>query len=798
VIGSRPGTTLPGSYQPPPETLGRPPIGLTHQEVDDRIRRGLTNATPPEASRPVGNIIRGNLFTPFNLILGSLLAITIVIGPIQDAAFGAVLVCNLLIGTVQELRAKRTLDRIAILNSPTARVLRDSVEINVQPAEVVVDDILVLASGDQAVADASVLTADGMEVNEALVTGESEAIAKAPGDRLLAGSFVVAGGGKCRVTAVGLNSYGEGLALEARRGKRVHSELVSSTNLLLRVIGFSLLPMGMLLIITQLRANDAFGEAVRSSIAGVVTMIPQGLVLLTSVAFAVAAIRLARQDVVVSELASVEPLARVDTLCIDKTGTLTTGLLELAGVDRIEPEVAIETALFSLAALEGPNNMIAAALRVAFANAESTDVQSHVPFSSSRRWSAVQFRGGSTWILGAPEVVGPTATSEGWKTTVAARIGSGQRVLLLCRSAQPLGTDLPSHRSAAAVLAFNEQIRDGVKASLRYLMDAGVAVKVLSGDNPQTVSAVCLQVGLPVTAPPVDASQLGDDEHLAEVISQGSVFGRVDPHQKRSMIRALQNEGHVVGMTGDGVNDVLALRDADLGIALGSGAAASRGVARIILLDGTLASLPAIVGAGRRVLANVERVASLFVTKTIFASVLILFAAWAALPFPLLLRHLTVVDAVAIGIPGFVLALPPTRKRWHPGFLRRTLAFAVPAGLVSGLATAFAYETTINDFNEPLSTARSVAALVLAACALWLVYILSRDRLVLARVLTTFMVALFVTVLAVPPLRVFFSFELPSRAPLLAAAGVVTIAIVVMELGWRAVTSLSRFSGASH
>ena len=765
---------------------GAPPVppaqGLSSAEAAARAQRGQSNVTSLRATRRVRDIIGRNVVTPFTLILGALLVATLVIGPVQDAAFGVVLVANILIGTVQELRAKRALDRLSVLVRAPVVARRDGRDIPLDPDALVLGDVVVLTAGDQVPADAGVLAAEGLEVDESLLTGEAEPVLRSAGDRLLAGSVVVAGRGTCAITAVGDDAYGQRLATEARRRRPLRSELMTGTNRLLVAIALALGPLGVLLVISQVSATETTLAAVRSSIAGLVTLIPQGLVLLTSVAFAVGVVRLVRHGVLASELAAVEPLARVDVLCIDKTGTLTTGELDLGGIDSLGGAQPAETALANLAAGEPDGNTTARALRSALGLGDWTAVR-RMPFSARRRWSGAEFEGQGTWLLGAPDVVG--AGSASWHDAVDRRLSRGERVLLLCRSTEPLGAQLPAARHAVAVVGFREALRGSAAATVSALTAAGITIKVVSGDDAGTAASVARRAGIPIASPPVNVAGLADAE-LAAAAREAAVLGRVGPREKLAVVHALQAAGHVVAMTGDGVNDVLALRDADIGIAMGSGAAAARAVARLVIVDRSLASFPQVLAEGRRVLANVERAAALFVTKTVFAAVLILCAAWAALPFPLLLRQLTLVDAVAIGIPSLVLALLPGEHRWHPGFLRRTLALAIPTGIVSGLATAIAYEAALHDLGESLAASRTVAALVLAACALWLVWSVSRDTGWIGRCLVAAMILLLAAVVTVAGGSSLTGMEAPTRLTALVAVGVASAAIAAMELGWRA------------
>ena len=599
-------------------TAGGPP-GLTGAEVEDRRARGLGNDLPPTNTRTFGQILRANLITRFNLLLGGLLIVILVVGPIQDALFGGVLVANALIGIIQEVRAKQTLDRLSILSAPRARVRRVGEEFEVPVTEVVLDDVLELTPGDQVVVDAEVVEASGLEVDESLLTGESDPVLKQPGDEVLSGSFVAAGGGYVRATRVGTEAYAVKLAEDARRFTLATSELRSGIDDIIRIISYAMVPTAVLLLVSQLRAHDGWEEAAAGTVAGVVAMVPEGLVLLTSVAFAAGVVRLGRRHALVQELAAVETLARVDVLCLDKTGTITEGDIALVGLEPVGDldEAAIEAALVVLAGAEANPN---ATLRAVAAVVETRTTEPArcpvvVPFSSARKWSGVTTAEGVSWLLGAPEVLAPGPALTG---RIAPYAEVGRRVVLLARSAEALTEDaLPDHVEPEALVIMADRTRPDAPETLAWFAAEGVTLKVISGDNPVTVAAVAREAGLPGAQRAMDARDLPEDETgLQKALEAHAVFGRVQPHQKRQMVRALQASGHTVAMTGDGVNDVLALKDADMGIAMGSGSSASRAAAQLVLLDGSFATLPAVVAEGRRVINNVERVANLFLVKT--------------------------------------------------------------------------------------------------------------------------------------------------------------------------------------
>ena len=774
--------------------------GLTAAEVQERTARGQVNDTGERTSRTLSGIIRANVFTRFNAILGAALLAILVIGGLQDATFGIILVVNSGIGIFQEVRAKRTLDQLAVLNAPRARVVRDGQANEVAVETVVLDDLLELRTGDQIPCDGVVRVADGLEVDESLLTGESDPLDKHLGDEVLSGSFVVAGAGRFQATRVGADAYAAKLAAEARRFQLTRSELMDGINTILRIITWVLIPVSALLLWSQTRDHD-FSEGVRFTVAGVVAMVPEGLVLLTSIAFMVAALSLARRNVLVQELPAVEGLARVDVVCLDKTGTLTEGeivfdeLEVLPDVDAALGEQA-QPALGAIAD-DANRNATAVALATHFESPGWTRTGA-VPFSSARKWSAVQFDGHGSWVMGAPEMVFPeTATPAAGSVRARADeiAAGGRRTLVLARTDAPLaGEVLPSPLTPIALVMFAEKVRPDAAETLAYFHDQGVTLRVISGDNPRTVAAVASRLGLPGAEDGgFDARELPEDPaEMAEVLERHAVFGRVTPQQKRAMVGALQSKGHVVAMTGDGVNDALALKDADIGVAMGSGAAATRAVAQLVLLDGKFATLPGVVAEGRRVIANIERSANLFVTKTVYAVIIAIAVVIAAWPYPYLPRHLTIISTFTIGIPGFFLALAPNPRRYIPGFILRVLRFTIPAGTIAAGAALAAY--AIARYGHDLSNReiRTTSALVLIAVGLWVLVIQARPFNWWKSLLVASMAGSIAIILAVPFLRDFYAVELPPADVLLEASGVAVVAIILLEVAFR----LSRVVGA--
>lgn len=760
--------------------------GLTASEVAARVAAGRVNAVSGAEGRTLGQIIRGNVLTRFNAILGALFVVVLVVGPIQDALFGIVLALNTAIGLFEEVRAKRILDRLIVLNAPAAHARRDGILRDVAVDAVVIDDILEVRAGDQVIADGVLAEAVGLELDESLLSGESLAVAKAPGDEVWSGSVVVAGRGAMRVNRVGDEAAAQRIQREGRRFSLVRSDLVQGNNRLLQLVTWVMVPAGLLLVTSQtVRSGLSVDEAVRGSVAGVGAMVPEGLVLLTSIAFAVGATRLARRRVLVQELAAIEGLARVDVLCIDKTGTLTEPGMRLLAVEALEPtpgasDVAAAEALSAMATAESAPNSTMLAARVLPAPTGWAPGRS-VPFSSARKWSAMEFRDRGTWVLGAPEVVFPRLPTA-LASRISAHADAGRRVLILARTTTPLvGEDLPSRLVASGLVVLEERLRPEAAGTIYYLQLQKVAVKVLSGDNPATVAAVAARVGVPQSGDPVDARTLPSGlDALATALEQSSVFGRVQPHQKRDAVLALQARGHVVAMTGDGVNDIPALKAADIGMAMGSGSSATRAVGRLVLLDSDFGVVPWILGEGRRVIANVQRVANLFVTKTVYAALLALAIGLSGLPYPFYPRHLTVVSALTIGIPGFFLALAPGAPRARPRYVKRVLRFAVPSGLVAGTATMGAFLAASDLGGATMAQARTVATWSLLALGLVVLALIARPLHPPRLMLVAALAGGGALVSAVPWSRQLFALAVPPSAAVAWAALVVAASAPVL------------------
>ncbi len=751
--------------------------GLTSAEVEDRVRAGRTNAVRSQTSRSLGSIARANLATLFNAILMACVVVVLVVGHPQDALFGLVMVLNAVIGVLSEYRASRTLNALAIVDAPRAVVIRDGDDREVAAADLVLDDVVHVELGDQVPVDGTVLEAAGLEVDESLLTGESAPVPHGPGDRVLAGTAVVAGRGLVRATAVGEDTYAQSITHEARQFSLATSEIQQATDKVLRAISWAIVPVAALMVWSQTRiGGDAdWRHALVLAVAGVVGMIPQGLVLLTSMNFALGSATLARRGVLVQELPAIEVLARVDALCVDKTGTLTTGgvrVRDVVGVD--ESGTVSESARAALAHLgaqrdNATSRAIADALGVGEGAPRDGSGQWRSAFSSARKWSAWGDTQ-ATWVLGAPEIVIDEDAPRGRiaRQRAAEWARDGLRVLALVRSAPQAEPEeprfLPEGRWPEVLVVLEEELRGDAPDALAWFAEQGVAVRVISGDNPDTVATLAASVGLAHSGEGdlrvCDARTLpenDDSEAFADAVEAHDVFGRVTPEQKRAMVRALRSRGHTVAMTGDGVNDMLALKDADLGIAIGAGASATKAVAQVVLVGSEFAVLPGVVAEGRRILANMERVSSLFLAKTTYAVLIAVASAVVSWPYPFLPRHFTYIDAFTIGIPAFVIALGPNTRRYVPGFLRRTLFVAVPSGVVLSVAALGGY--AIGGPATP--PGQTVAALSLMIGALWLVSITARPLVPWRVALLVVMVVGAVLGVLIPPTREFFALEWP-------------------------------------
>nr|WP_262386768.1 cation-translocating P-type ATPase [Streptomyces sp. TRM49041] len=770
------------------------PGGLTRAEVAERVARGEVNDVPVRSSRSAVDIVRGNVLTRFNAIIGVLWVIMLVVAPIQDSLFGFVIVANTGIGIIQELRAKKTLDGLAVIGEAKPTVRRDGGATEVSTSAIVLGDLIELGPGDKVVVDGVVAEADSLEVDESLLTGEADPVLKRAGDTLMSGSFVVAGGGAFTATKVGRAAYAAQLAEEASRFTLVHSELRSGISTILKYVTWMMIPTATALIISQLFVKDVnFKNSIARTVGGIVPMIPEGLVLLTSVAFAIGVIRLGRKQCLVQELPAIEGLARVDVVCLDKTGTLTEGGMDVKELRALNgsDEAYVKRVLGALGESDPRPNASLQAIIDAYPDSEDWRCTEALPFSSARKYSGAAFSEGdgqtSAWLLGAPDVLLPDGDP------VLDRIESlnqqGLRVLLLARVSGELDDPETARKARASALVVLEQrLRPDAAGTLTYFADQNVDAKVISGDNAVSVGAVAAKLGLPGAEHTVDARRLpAEREQMAGALEDGVVFGRVTPRQKRDMVGALQSRGHTVAMTGDGVNDVLALKDADIGVSMGTGSEATRAVAQIVLLNNSFATLPSVVAEGRRVIGNITRVATLFLTKTVYSVLLAVLVVAFQVEYPFLPRHLTLLSTLTIGVPAFFLALAPNKERAKPHFVRRVMRYAIPAGLIAATATFGTYLLAGHHYSGPgaLDAETSAATLTLFLVSIWVLAIIARPYTWWRIGLVAAMGLGFLLVLVVPWLQDFFALKLVGTTLPWAAVGIAAVGAALLEFAWR-------------
>ncbi|WP_406125928.1 cation-translocating P-type ATPase [Streptomyces canus] len=766
--------------------------GLTAAEVAERVTRGQVNDVPVRSSRSLGEIVRANVFTRFNAIIGVLWLVMLFVAPFQDSLFGYVILANTGIGIIQEWRAKKTLDSLAVIGEARPTVRRDGTASQVSTAEIVLDDLIEIGPGDKAVVDGVVVEADGLEIDESLLTGEADPVVKRPGDPVMSGSFVVAGGGAFEATKVGREAYAAQLAEEASRFTLVHSELRSGISTILKYVTWMMVPTAIGLVISQLFVKDNdLKDSIARTVGGIVPMVPEGLVLLTSVAFAIGVIRLGRKQALVQELPAIEGLARVDTVCLDKTGTLTEGGMDITELRPLQgaDESYVRKALGALGESDPRPNASLQAIIDAYPDVEEWRCTESLPFSSARKYSGASFSEGdgesSTWLLGAPDVLlapGDPALADTGRLNE-----QGLRVLLLARASRDLDDpEVARGARPTALVVLEQRLRPDAADTLRYFADQDVRAKVISGDNAVSVGAVAAKLGLSGSV--VDARQLPADQGgMAKELDEGTVFGRVTPQQKRDMVGALQSRGHTVAMTGDGVNDVLALKDADIGVAMGSGSEATRAVAQIVLLDNSFATLPSVVAEGRRVIGNITRVATLFLVKTVYSVLLAIFVVCWQVEYPFLPRHLTLLSTLTIGIPAFFLALAPNKERARPHFVRRVMRYSVPGGVVAAIATFVTYLIARHHYTGTgaLDAETSAATLTLFLISMWVLAIIARPYTWWRIALVAAMGLGFVVVLAVPWLQDFFALKLVGVTMPWIAVGISVVAAATLELLWR-------------
>ena len=750
--------------------------GLSAAEAERRLA-----ARPPQeedpSSRSLRSIVRANVFTVFNAILAFFGVLTLVFGSWQDALFLAILVGNSGIGILQEVRAKRALDRLSALVAPTATVVRDGVAERLPRERVVEGDLVVLQPGDQLVADGTLVSDRRLELDESILTGESAPVRHRHGDELHSGSFVADGTGLYTVTAVGADSYAERVTGQAREFRHPRSPLERAMNRLLYALVAVMVPLGTLLGYALWERHAPIKHAVSTSVAAVVTLVPEGLILLVSVTFAMSAVRMARRGALAQQLNAIESLASVDVVCVDKTGTLTEPSLRVTEtIAGPSVDGVLDSALAVLSGVATTRNGTMQAIVDRFPG-EARTAEQEVPFSSARRWSGVRVDDVS-YVLGAPEQL-PLG---GLEARAEQEARAGRRVVALTRTSAPFdGEELPPGLEPLGLVVLAERLRPNARGTVEFLQAQGVELRVLSGDRPETVAAIAADVGIPVGVP-LDGRTLPEQPaELRALLREHAVIGRISPDGKRRVVEALRDDGRYVAMIGDGVNDVPALKAARLGIAQGSGVQMARSVADLVLVRGDFEVVPRLVAEGRRILRNLQRVTKLFVSKSMVAAFLILVIGISPTAYPLLPRHLTLVATLAVGIPSFFLALAPSEGRvTFEGFLRGVSQFAVPAGTAVGFGLVAGYLTAYQVVNMPLVEARTVATSVMILVSLYLIVVLEAGTVRRSSAVGTLCVTLaaaYVAVLLVPALRSFFALAAPNAGIVLISLGGCAVAI---------------------
>ncbi|MGP4044239.1 HAD-IC family P-type ATPase [Streptomyces sp. 2A115] len=782
--------------------------GLSAAEVAERVARGEVNDVPVRSSRSTADIVRANVFTRFNAIIGVLWLIMMFVAPFQDSLFGYVILANTGIGIIQEWRAKKTLDSLAVIGEARPTVRRDGKAFEVSTSEIVLGDLIEIGPGDKIVVDGVCAETDSLEIDESLLTGEADPVVKQPGDQVMSGSFVVAGGGAFTATKVGREAYAAQLAEEASRFTLVHSELRTGISTILKYVTWMLVPAATGLVITQLFVKDNdLKDSIARAVGGIVPMVPEGLVLLTSVAFAIGVIRLGRKQCLVQELPAIEGLARVDTVCLDKTGTLTEGGMDVTDLRPLNgsDEAYVRKVLGALGKSDPRPNASLQAIIDAYPDGEDWRSTKSLPFSSARKYSGASFSDGngnrgsgngngsdgdgesSTWLLGAPDVL--LGDEDPALAETEQLNEQGLRVLLLARAAKDLDDPLVAEGARPTALVVLEQrLRPDAADTLRYFEEQDVRAKVISGDNAVSVGAVAAKLGLPGASATVDARRLPTERaEMAKALDEGAVFGRVTPQQKRDMVGALQSNGHTVAMTGDGVNDVLALKDADIGVAMGSGSEATRAVAQIVLLNNSFATLPSVVAEGRRVIGNITRVATLFLVKTVYSVLLAVLVVVSQVEYPFLPRHLTLLSTLTIGVPAFFLALAPNKERAQPHFVRRVMRYSIPGGVIAATATFTTYLIARHHYTGEgaLDAETSAATLTLFLISMWVLAIIARPYTWWRICLVAAMGAGFLLVLVVPWLQDFFALKLVGTTLPWTAVGIAAVGAACLEFAWR-------------
>lgn len=654
--------------------------GLSQSQVEKRKEEGLVNYDTAIPTKTVGQIIKNNVFTLFNFLNFFLGFAVLLVGSYKNLTFLGIVFCNTAISTFQEIHAKKIIDKLSIIASQKVQVIRNGKPTHIAPEEMVLDDIVSLSVGNQIVTDCY-LKQGTIEVNESFITGESDPILKKEGDMLLSGSFVISGNALAQVEHIGNDNYTSKISSGAKYVKKVNSEIMKSLQKIIKMTSFLIVPIGILLFYRQITLeNNTLTASVVNTVAALIGMIPEGLVLLTSTVLAVSIMRLAKNHVLVQELYCIETLARVDVICLDKTGTITEGCMEVADTVLLKntTEEEVEEAIAAINEALKDKNPTALALRKTFPHHSSLEVEKTYPFSSDKKYSAVKIKDRGTYVLGAPEFL-LEEQLESFRKEIE-EYAVNHRVILLGITKEEIKTDKKVHRiEPKAFILLRDKIRKEAKDTLKYFKDQNVAIKIISGDSKDTVLSIAKRAGLSPSLKAIDAKELTTNEQIEKAILEYDVFGRVSPLQKKEFVQALKRQGHTVAMTGDGVNDVLALKEADCSIAMAEGSDAARNVSQLVLLQSNFDAMPKVVLEGRRTINNIERSASLFLVKTIYATILAVMFLFLTMPYPFIPIQLSLTSVVTIGIPSFILALEPNKERIKGQFLKNVISKAMPA-----------------------------------------------------------------------------------------------------------------------
>lgn len=740
--------------------------GLSSKEVYERINNGLINYDTTTPSKSIKQILFENTFTLFNFINVVLGVAILLVGSYKNLLFLGVVICNTLISTIQEIRAKKIIDKLSVISSSNAKVIRNGKENTISINEVVMDDIIIYELGNQIIADSTIIDGE-CEVDESFITGESKTIIKKKGDEVLSGSFVVSGKVLCKVIHVGLENYTSVISRDAKTiNKEINSQIMKSLNKIVKYISIALVPIGILLLIRQLGIDDnTYQNAVVSVVAAVVGMIPEGLILLVSTVLAISVIRLSKYNVLVQDLYALETLARVDVLCLDKTGTITEGKMEVFDIIPLENHTIgeMDAALEALSANLNDKNPTFKAINEKYGNTSNLKAKKIISFSSERKYSGAIFKD-YAYIMGAFEFVIPEKFNE-YKNELS-KLSDDSRVLVLIKTEPNFnGNSIPSKKEILGLILIKDKIRKEAMDTLKYFMDNDVELKVISGDSANTVLKVAKSVNIEVKGI-CDLSKLDNNTDYGELVENNTVFARVKPEQKRMLIRSIKQNGHVVAMTGDGVNDVLALKESDCGVAMSSGADAARNVSELVLVDSNFDAMPKIVQEGRRTINNVERSATLFLSKTIYASLLALVFLFINYTYPFIPIQMTIINSLTIGVPAFILALEPNHERVKGKFFINVISKAIPSGITTVINIVILVFLASIFKLSPEQTS-TCAVIITGYTALLLIYRISKPLNALRKSLLITLTSIFILVFVVKIARSFYSLSIPSPNALL-------------------------------